>query len=526
MSPSNDQMGAAGMPAGLLRSSLMIPLLIATAQLAVQVIFHSNYGYFRDELYYIACSDHLAFGYVDQPPLSIAILKVSRFLSGDSLQAIRLLPSLAGAGVVVLASLMARSLGGGRFAQGFAALGVAAAHSLMGTGRYYSMNAFDVLFWAAAGYVVFRILADESPKLWILFGALVGLGLLNKYSIGFLCIGLFAGLLLTSRRRHLASGWFWLGAGVAAFIFLPHIFWEIAHDFPSLEFMRNASQEKNVSLSVLDFVSGQIRDINLFNLPVWLSGIYFFYAYREGRFRALAWMYAAVFLVMVLAKAKVYYLAPIYPILLAGGAVFLESFFEKRGWKRIKLVYPFLLVASAIAFLPFALPVLPVDQFVRYQHALGLTPHAEERSSVGELPQHYADEFGWEEMTATVAGVFKKLTPEEQSACVIYVRNYGEAGAIDFFGGKYGLPNALCGHNNYWLWGPGERTGDIAIIVGGSRDLQENFADLNRVYEHVELAGTTNARYAMPYEIGKQIFICKGMKTTFQKIWPGERFYI
>src|SRR5258706_9363733 len=259
MSSSDDKMHLAPPPRVIFRSSLAVPFLVAFAQIAVQAVSHGNYGYFRDELYYIACSDHLALGFVDQPPFSIAILRLSRMLWGDSLQAMRFLPSLAGAAVVVLAALMTRRLGGGRFAQGFAAVGVAAAHSLIGTGRYYSMNAFDVLFWAAAGYVLIGILGDERPKLWLVFGVIVGLGLLNKYSIGFLCIGLFAGLLLTSQRRHLAARWFWLGTAVAALIFLPHVIWEISHDFPSLEFMRNASQEKNVSLGAFDFLLGQVR---------------------------------------------------------------------------------------------------------------------------------------------------------------------------------------------------------------------------------------------------------------------------
>ncbi|MCC6397191.1 MAG: glycosyltransferase family 39 protein, partial [Bacteroidetes bacterium] len=185
----------------ILSSDLTIPVLIAALQFIVQVAFHGNYGYFRDELYYIACSDRLAFGYVDAPPLSAVILAFSRSILGDSLQAIRFLPSLAGVGVVLLTALMCRQLGGGRFAQGLAALSVAAAHVLLGHGRYFSMNAFDILFWALAGYIVIKILTGGSPRLWIAFGIVVGFGLLNKYSIGFLCIGLVGGLLLTSQRK-------------------------------------------------------------------------------------------------------------------------------------------------------------------------------------------------------------------------------------------------------------------------------------------------------------------------------------
>lgn len=507
-------------------NDLTIPFFLASLQLAVQIVFHGNYGYFRDELYYIACSNHLAFGYVDQPPLSIAILWANRLLLGDSLQALRFLPALVGSGVVLLAALMARRLGGAKFAQGLAALSVVAAHGLIGHGKLFSMNPFDVLFWALTGYIVMVILSDDKSKLWILFGLIVGLGLLNKYSMGFTVIGLVAGLLLTRHRTQLATKWFWLGAAVAAVVFLPHVIWEIAHGFPSLEFMRNASAIKNVNLGVIDFLVGQVRDMNIFNAPLWLGGIYFFYKHQEGRYRPLAWMYLVVFVVMVAGSAKVYYLSAIYPIFLAGGAVLFEQFVRQKSLNWLKPAYAGFLILIALVILPFAVPVLPVERFIKYEHFLGLTPRAEERSSLVELPQYYADQFGWKEMVDTVASVYRKLTLEEQSQCVIYVRNYGEAAAIDFFGKKYGLPNALCAHNSYWLWGPGERSGNIAIIYGNSRNLENNFSDLRRRYKHVELAATTNAEYCMPYENGRMIFICKEMNTTFQKLWPTERFFI
>jgi hypothetical protein len=510
----------------ILSSALPIPVILALLQFALQTIFHGNYGYFRDELYYIACSKHLAFGYVDQPPLSIAILWVSRMLLGDSLYAIRFLPSVAGACVVVLAALMARKLGGGKYAQGLAALSVVAAHNLYALDQIFSMNAFDLLFWALAGYVVIQILTEDRPKLWILFGLLVGLGLENKYSIGFLVIGLVVGLLLTRQRKHLATKWFWLGAAVAAVIFLPHVIWEIAYGFPSLEFMRNVTTMKNVHLGGLEFFLSQVRDINVLNAPLWLGGIYFFARHREGRYRPLAWMYPIIFIVMVVGSAKTYYLSAIYPIFLAGGSVLLERFVSEKSLNWLKPTYVTCLTVVAVAALPFCSPVLPVEQFIKYERFTGLMPRAEERSGVGELPQYYADQFGWREMVDSIATVYKKLTSEEQAQCVIFVRNYGEAGAVDFFGGKYGLPNALCGHNSYWYWGPGDRSGNVAIVIGRSKDLQDNLSDLGSAFKHVELAATTNAKYCMPYENGRMIFICRGFNTTVQKIWPKERFFI
>ncbi len=508
-------------------SDFRIPLLIAVAQLLIQMIFHNNYGYFRDELYYIACSKHLAWGYVDAPPLSAFILAISRLILGDSLHAIRFLPAFAVSGVVIVAALMARTMGGGRIAQGLASLSVVAAHVLIGSGRFYSMNAFDVLFWAIALYFVIRILIEDNPKLWIWFGVAVGLGLLNKYSVGFMCAGLAAGLLLTPQRKQLATTWFWRGALIAFLLFLPHIIWEIRNGLPSLEFMRNASQGKNVPTTLFEFLSGQLREVNYFNAPIWILGLYYFFFHSEGkRLRLLGWMYVVIFVIFVAGNGKAYYLSPVYPVLLAGGSVLFEQLIHRLSWNWVTPVYGCVLVIWSLVVLPFAIPVLPVDTFIQYERILGVTPKAEERSSLGALPQGYADEFGWEEMVAGVATVYHSLSPEEQAKCVIYVRNYGEAGAIDFFGKKYGLPDALCGHNNYWLWGPGDKTGDVAIILGSRRNLQENLNDLQRAYRQVEPSFTTDCSLCMPYENGRQFFICRGMNTTVQKLWPGERFYI
>ncbi len=269
---------------------LIIPFSIALAQLAIQMLFNGNYGYFRDELDHIAGSKHLAFGYVDQPPLSIAILAVVRWTIGDSLHAIRFLPALAISATAILAALMTHHIGGGRFATSLASLCVVAAPVLLGQGRYFSMNSLDIFFWAAASYLVIRILTGDSPKLWLLFAIVTGLGLLNKYSIGFFCVGLAAGILLTQHRSQLASKWFWLGVLVASLLFLPHVLWEFKNGFPSLEFMRNASQQKNAPISVLEFTLSQFLELNYFSAPIWLLGLAYFFLDRHGRTLRVFWM--------------------------------------------------------------------------------------------------------------------------------------------------------------------------------------------------------------------------------------------
>ena len=503
---------------------------IALAKLALNMAFSGRYGYFRDELYYIACSDHLAWGYVDQPPFCALLLAITRALLGDALWAIRLPAALAGSGVVILAGLMARKLGGGRFAQILAALAAALSPVVLGNaGRYYSMNAFDLLFWAAAFYLALLIFVDERPQLWPWFGLVAGIGLMNKYSMGFLVIGIVAGMVLTPQRRHLLSGKFWLGALIAALIFSPHILWQISHDFPSLEFMRRAAGEKNVALPAVEFISGQFMQTGLAQSLLWLAGLFYLFFNRQGKtLRLLGWSYLVVSAIMVATHAKVYYLTPVYTVYIAAGAAWFASMSAAGGWRLLRPAMITLLVFLSLVAMPFAIPVLKVEQFIACSEKLGMTPKPEEHSALAELPQYYADMFGWEEMVGQVAKIYDSLTEAEKRACVIYVRNYGEAAAVDFFGPQYGLPRALCAHNNYWYWKPEQVNFSVAIVFGDSYDLQENLADLQGPgrFDKVELAATTFHRYAMPFENNRQIFLCRGPQFTWEQIWSHERFFI
>jgi len=286
------------------------------------------------------------------------------------------------------------------------------------------------------------------------------------------------------------------------------------------------AQTADLLADLFEFLVGQIRDVNALNALIWIAGIVSFFGQDKARkYRLFGWAYLVIFVIMVAGGAKVYYLSPIYPLLLATGAVWFEQW-TAAGWRQsLRFVHATMLSLMAVFILPFAVPVLPVETFVRYSQFLGLTPRAQEHQELGDLPQYYADEFGWEEMVEKVAGAYRMLSPEEQQQCVIYARNYGEAGAIDFFGPRFGLPPAVCAHNSYWLWGPGDRSGNVAIIFGSGGTLQEELDDLNGAYESVELAGETSCTYCMPFENGRRIFLCRGMKTTLQELWDGERFY-
>lgn len=501
---------------------------IAAGKLALNMAVAGRYGYFRDELYYIACTDHLAWGYVDHPPLSIAILWVTRRLFGDSLYAIRFPAALAGAITVVLAALMARTLGGGRFAQLLAATAAALSPVVLGNaGRYFSMNAFDLLFWAAASYVLLLILLDGREKLWILFGAIAGLGTLNKYSMLFLGAGVVVGLVTTERRRDLLRPWIWIGGAIAAVIVAPHVVWEARNGFPSREFIHNASTLKNVALSPAAFFWGQVMETGFGQTLLWIAGLWLFATGRLAKsLRLFAWLYLVVLGVMLATNAKPYYLTPIYFPYLAGGAVAIELAARRGGFGWTKAVAAAAVVVCSLIALPFAIPVLPVDRFIRYEHALGMTPTPEEHAALADLPQYYADMFGWEAMVGRIATVYRSLTPDEQRHCVIYARNYGEAAAIDFFGRRYGLPHAVCAHNSYWYWGTGVEPMRVAIVFGAYRDIDASLNDLRPYFDSIALATTTACTFCMPYENRRAIVLCRGPHFAFRDIWASERQFI
>jgi dolichyl-phosphate-mannose-protein mannosyltransferase len=490
---------------------MILVSLLALLSTALHLLVIGRYGWFRDELYYIACGEHLDFGYVDHPPLIALIARVTRELLGESILAARLPSVLAGAGVIYLSGRLARELGGGRFAQATAAVCALVVPVYLFMFHILSMNSFDVLFWTLGAWTVVRIVNGADPRLWLLFGAICGLGLENKHSMLFFGFGVFVGLLLTPERWHFRSPWIWIGGGIAALLFLPNVLWEAGHGWPTAEFVRNATANKNVALSPLAFLGEQVMQMHPLTFPVWLAGLVWLF---RSRYRVLGWAYVAAFLVLISQNSKAYYLAPAYPPLFAAGATALESWTRSR----VRWLAPALLLAGGAVTAPLTLPILPEESFIRYARALGIGMRAGERHEMGALPQHFADMHGWEEMVAEVARVYRSLPPEERARAGIYGQNYGEAGAVDLLGRKYGLPKASSGHNNYFLWGP-QGPGDPLIIIGGDPE------DHRQAFRDVRQAGEIHCGYCMPYENDQPVWIARGLKAPIERIWPMTKSY-
>lgn len=489
----------------------LIPLLIH-----LYVNAFAGYGYFRDELYYIKCSGtaQLGLGYVDHPPFSIYVLFLSRLIFGDSLFAIRLIPALASALTVLFTCLMVLKIGGRKPALLISSVCVIFAPVYLGMNSFYSMNCLDILLWSIAAYLVINIIDQSKLSYWVLLGITIGIGLLNKIGFLWFGFGFYAGLIVTDKRKELLTLKPYLCALTAILIFSPFIIWNFMNDFAHLEFIRNAVSGKYSRLDAADFISGQILNMNPLSVIVWLAGLYYFLFNEEGRrYRILSIIYLTSFFILIInGHSKAEYLAPAYTMLFAGGGVFIEKISAVR-FKWLKFAVVLSVFITGIIIAPFALPVLPVEKFIEYSKKLGMTPSSSEDKELSELPQFYADMFGWEELAGDISKVYLSLTEDERKRAVVFGQNYGQAGAVDFFRNKYPLPNAVSGHNSYWIWGFDKIEEPVLIIIGGNK------GDILKLFDNVEQALIHTAKYSMPYENNIPVFIAKNPKAPLDQLW-------
>ena len=480
---------------------------------------HQGYGYFRDELYYLANGRHLAFGYVDHPPLVGLLAALVMNTIGSSLFAIRLLPALAAAATVYVAGRVAREMGGRAYAQVVAQLSALLVPGFLGLFGFFSMNAFDLLFWALLWWIAARYLRTGNERLWLAFGAVAGIGLQNKISVLFIGLGIAVGLLLAGPRGAFRRGWLWAGGATAGLIFLPHVAWQVAHGWPTLEFIRNATAGKNVAFSPAGYMGAQVLN-TMPALPVWLAGLAVLLGARGmRRFRALGWAWLAVLAVMLTTNAKPYYLVPSFTVLFAAGGVAFERLGPSRAAGGARAIPVVLLVALGLAAAPLAKALLPEDTLVAYASWLGMQAPQQERHEMGRLPQHFADMHGWPELAAAIARVYHSLPPPERERACVFAQNYGQAGAVDLFGPSLGLPPAISGHNSYHLWGPRGCTGEVLVVLGGDEE------EMRSVFESLERAATFTCTDCMPYENNKPIWIGRGLHPPLAELWPKLKAY-
>ncbi|MEO6835800.1 MAG: glycosyltransferase family 39 protein [Candidatus Tumulicola sp.] len=498
-----------------------IPLAAALVVLVVHLIGNPHYGFFRDELYFIICGFHPAWGYVDQPPV-VPLLAAGSQLFGHSLFLLRAVPALFAAAGAYVTCLLVVELGGGAFAQAIAGLAFLFAGVLMAFGMKAGPDMPGLWLWPLTALYVLRIAKGADPRYWLAAGAAVGVGLESKYSAALFAVALVAGLLLTPQRRILGSRWFCAGALVAVAIALPNFLWQAHYGFPMLELLRNGQNGKNVIASPGLYLFQQLLLTNLFLSPVWIVGL--IALLRNGTARFLGYAYVVLILLMIGLHGKHYYPGDVYPIVIAAGGVTIAS--ATKRWVPLQAAIVAAMVAAGLFFLPFSLPVLAEQPMVDYAAFVGGVLHvgksamATERHQTAELPTDWADMHGWPELTATVAQVYHALPPAQRAQAAIVASNYGEAAAIDFFGRPYRLPPAISGHNNYWLWGTRGYSGSVIIDVNGDCGASAH------LFRGARLAARFNPPWVISYERNIPIMVCTGLRKNLAALWPELKNYI
>ncbi|MEY2443378.1 MAG: hypothetical protein QOJ46_2804 [bacterium] len=473
--------------------------LIAGAVTVVLVAFASRYGYHRDELYFVAAGQHLAWAYADQGPLTPLIARAMTELAGDSLTVLRLPSALAAGTTVLLTALLARELGGSRRAQVLAAACGAVASIVLVTGHWLSTSTFDLLAWTAVTWLVVRAVRTGNDRLWLVAGVVLGVGLENKPLPAFLAVGLAAGVLVAGPRRLLRNPYVWGAAAIALALWSPWIVWQASHDWPQLDVSREIAGGGSTSSEAWwAIVPFQFLLVSPLLAPVWIAGLVGLFrdrALRDVRFVGWAWVVLAV--VFMASGGKPYYLAGLLPVLVATGALQVDRWLE-RGRARVRRAALFAAIAlSAAVGAVIALPVLPADH---------LGPVLAMNEDVGET-------IGWPELARTVAEVDRA-----EPGAVILTQNYGEAGAIDRFGPALGLPHAYSGHNAYGEWGPPRDASAPVIAVGLPPDV---------VAKHLRGCHTA-ARIANNDDVdneeqGKTVMLCAGPRRPWSEEWASLR---
>ncbi len=496
-----------------LLSDQVILVLLAVGVVVLHLLTNGQYGFHRDELAILDDGRYLDWGYVAYPPITPFIGRVAVTLFGPTLVGVRFFSSVAQAFAVLLAGLMARELGGNRWAQITAALATAIAPLSLSAGALLQYVAFDYLWWVLIAYLMIRLLKSEDPRWWLPIGATIGLGMMTKYTLGYLVLGVVGGVLLTSARRYLKSRWLWGGVALSILILLPNLIWQAQHNFISLDFL-GSIHARDVRIGrTNNFLLDQfITCTNPATIPLWFAGLYFYFKTSTGqRYRLIGWLYAIPLVLFIVTQGRGYYLAPAYPMLLAGGIVWLEQWLASRSAAQSRSIHQTLRQAMAIGgalAAALALPVAPINS-VWWNVASDMN---------GDLKE----EIGWPELVQTVADIRAALPAADRARLGVLAGNYGEAGAINLYGPAYNLPTAISGINSYWLRGYGDPPPQTLIVLGLT------FTQANQIFETCELAGHITNPFNVKNEETTDhpdILVCRNLRSTWPEFWKSFKYY-
>ncbi len=488
-------------------------LCFSLVKLLLHLLTNTNYELHRDAFMYIDLGNHLAWGYHSVPPSIAVFAKLSRFLLGDTTFAIRFFPAIVGTVSVIIIGIMVKEAGGGRWAQFFTCLAFLASPAFLRSNSLFQPVSFNQFYWLLLAFFIFRLIRTNRPAYWYWIGLTAGLAFLNKYSVVFYLIGIITAVLLTPLRTWLRKPMPYLAAAMALLIALPNLIWQVNHHWPVINHMKELAETQLVHVQLDIFLMEQI----MMFLPVffiWILGLIYVALLKEGKsYRAFAWIYVTVILLLVILRGKHYYTIGLYSTLFVFGGLFIERYLRGRlGFAKYLLIL-FILSVSVVA-LPISLPILKPEPFIRFYKSIGMEKfHRWEDGVYYDLPQDYADMIGWEELSGIVGKTFLRLTPDQQTRCVIMANNYGEAGSVNFYGSKYGLPPVISFNDSYIFWAPESIDADYLIKIGDSDNLEE-------LFHQVEIVGRISTPHAR--QEGTPVYFCTDPKKDVNLVYRQE----
>ncbi len=495
-------------PAGQVSHQDRVPLaawLIGAAFVVFELAVSGRYGYLQDELYFIEAGRHLAFGYVDQPPLAPLLTRIVGLVAGTSPTAIRVIPALAGGGVVVLAARLAALFGAGKFGRVLAALAMACTPVLLGAAHIANTTPLDLLAWTVVTVCVCTALLRDKPRWWLGAGLAAGIGLQADNLMALLVLAIAIGIACTGHRAVMRTRWPWLGGIVATIIWAPNLAWQATHGWPQLAMASALHHQNN---SVADYLGGlpvQLLYLGLLTAPLVVAGVVTLWRTPELRFVAITTGIVVLY-VLAWVPGKTYYSDGMAAAVLAAGAAAAERWIARgrRPARRLGLVLAAPLIGMAVT-LPVEMPILPVSQ-------LHHIPASDQRSSLG-------DTVGWPQLVTAVVTEDRALARAGQRPTSVFTGWYAEAAALDVLGARDHLPPVLSGHNAYWMWGPGRASDRTVLVVDALGQLRPYFASCRVL--------TT---YYAPYHVQNdwtdiQIGVCTGPVAGWHTFWPHLRHY-
>jgi len=497
-------------------------LIILSFALA-NILFHlllPEYGYHRDELFYVAIADGFSFSNLDMPPVSPLYLKLFLVLFGHSLKVVHLAASVCGSLVIVFSCLIAKELGGRRYAMILTGTFLLCCGIVI-FGSLYTYDDVSFVLWASVLYLIIRMLNGTDQRLWLLAGFLLGLGMLTKLTILFLGLGIFLSLWMIPERKWYRQPWIWLGAFVAFLCAIPYGLWQWSHGWYFLSYASTYAGRTTHASPILDFLWNQLLPNNLASVPVWLTGlIMLLFRKQWAAYRFFGLCYLVLCVAIFFLGGQFYFMIPIYGVLIAAGAVGIEQWLDKGaelGRRRIasRVVIPAVYLLLSLPMLPYLVPVLPVDLLIKYVRPLGVTAGIKtEDVQLRDLPQHMADRFGWEEMARDVARVYHETQDKSAGTIGIAAGNWGEASALHVYGKRFGLPEPIC--TDGWYYFDVLQRNDFRgsyIVIGTST------ARLRSLFDHVEQKAVFTNPYCRPNETNNPIYLCSRPKVNLRSYW-------